>query len=512
MTKLAKVEESLEGATLEGLYRVGPVLREGGMGTVHAALQTRLNKRVAIKVMAHELAGDAEALLRFRREAEIASAIGHPHIVQILDFGTTPAGAPFLVMELLEGEDLETRLERVGRLSPPEMLHIVKQVASALAAVHANGIVHRDLKPANIFLLDVAGEFDFVKVLDFGVSKIATARTGLTGNTKVLGTPRYMSREQAQGLVHQIDERTDEWALACIAWEAISGQPPFVGDDSISLLYQVVHETPAPLVNHFPDGFAIEQVLRRALAKDKGERFAHVTDFASALEKAVMETAPGTPARACRIPRQTSRMAAGQQRGYPSVSVLGVTARRTGNESNPRNLATTLRARPGTVASPASPGPAQPRRRHRLRWLWSIAAALVGAVIADMPAKQPADATVEASAPVPVAPPGPAAATPIAPREVPLVADTQARAGRAPVVAVPASPSSATGPSAPSPADDPSECAPAPAASKERVRSRARGVSGAAVGSAERARRTPAPSAENPRPRTPLEGRLIREL
>jgi len=222
--------EAMIGTVLvDGSYRVDGLVGEGGMGAVYQATHLRLAKRVAVKVMARELASNAEALARFHREAMVTSGLGHPHIVQVLDFSTAPTGEPFLVMEFLEGEDLDHRLRRVGRLPATQVVHIVKQVASALAATHAKTIVHRDLKPANIYLLEVAGETDFVKVLDFGISKVRAATTKLTQATSVMGTPNYMSPEQAMGRVDEIDERTDLWALACIAWECLSGAGPFVG-------------------------------------------------------------------------------------------------------------------------------------------------------------------------------------------------------------------------------------------------------------------------------------------
>jgi serine/threonine-protein kinase len=218
----ADVAKSLLGAVLEGAYRIERLLGEGGMGAVYEATHLRLGKRMAVKVMARELAANSEALARFHREAVVTSGLGHPHIVQVFDFSTTPTGEPFLAMEFLEGEDLDHRLRRVGRLPAASVVHITKQVASALAATHAKTIVHRDLKPANIYLLEVAGETDFVKVLDFGISKVRAATTKLTQSTAVMGTPNYMSPEQALGKVDEIDERTDQWALACIAWECLS--------------------------------------------------------------------------------------------------------------------------------------------------------------------------------------------------------------------------------------------------------------------------------------------------
>jgi serine/threonine protein kinase len=277
--------EALIRTVFEGGYRIEGLLGAGGMGAVYVATHLRLAKRVAVKVMTRELASSTDALARFHREAVVTGGLGHPHIVQVFDFSTTPTGEPFLVMELLEGEDLEHRLRRVGRLPAARVVHIVKQVASALAATHAKTIVHRDLKPANVYLLEVAGESDFVKVLDFGISKVRGATTKLTQAASVMGTPNYMSPEQALGKVDEIDERTDQWALACIAWECLSGAGPFVGENVPSVLFQVVHESPEALLPKVPGLRAqVEKVLRRALAKNKNDRFASVNDFALALE------------------------------------------------------------------------------------------------------------------------------------------------------------------------------------------------------------------------------------
>src|SRR4051812_15200296 len=168
------------GLVLEGNYRLNRLLSEGGMGSVYEATQLRLQRRVAVKIMAPELTESAEAMARFRREVEVTSQLAHPHVIQLFDFGTTPTGEPFLVMEFLDGEDLEQRLVRVGRLPLEDAVQLVRQIATALAATHKKGIVHRDLKPANIFLLALEGASDFVKLVDFGISKVRTARTKLT--------------------------------------------------------------------------------------------------------------------------------------------------------------------------------------------------------------------------------------------------------------------------------------------------------------------------------------------
>ena len=216
-------DPGLVGSVLGGSYRITRLIGQGGMGAVYEGVQARLERRVAVKLMARELSSNPEAIARFRREAEVTSQLGHPHIVQVFDFGQAPGGEPYIVMEYLEGEDLEKRIQRVGRLPLAAASHIVRQVASALSATHAKGIVHRDLKPANVFLLSVEGETDFVKVVDFGISKVRSASTKLTAALAVMGTPNYMAPEQAAGRVNDIDARTDQWALACIAYELVAG-------------------------------------------------------------------------------------------------------------------------------------------------------------------------------------------------------------------------------------------------------------------------------------------------
>jgi len=283
----------LVGTVLGGAYKITRLIGQGGMGAVYEGVQLRLERRVAIKLMARELSANPEAIARFRREAEVTSQLGHPHIVQVFDFGEAPTGEPYLVMEFLEGEDLEKRLARIGKMSAPAASHIIRQVASALSATHAKGIVHRDLKPANVFLLSVEGETDFVKVVDFGISKVRAAGTKLTAALAVMGTPNYMAPEQAEGRIDEIDHRTDQWALACIAYELVGGRPPFVGENVASLLYQVIHQAPSPLANMNPGlPSQVEDVLRRALSKTQIGRFATMTEFSRAFEGAASGKAP----------------------------------------------------------------------------------------------------------------------------------------------------------------------------------------------------------------------------
>jgi eukaryotic-like serine/threonine-protein kinase len=281
----------LVGQVLDGAYQLTRLIYEGAMGTVYEAVQLRLNKRVAVKVMVPELAANPEALGRFRRELEVTSQLAHPNVIQLLDYGVTASSQPYLVMEYLDGEDLEQRLKRVGRLPLPIALHVFSQVASALGVIHAKGIVHRDLKPANVFLLPVESGADFVKVVDFGISKVRSADTKLTQAFTMVGTPESMSPEQATGRVDDVDHRSDQWALACTVWRAISGGVPFGGATVRDLLHEVVNGEPRSLLESAPDlPPALEGVLRRALSKRQDDRFPTIAAFWRAFESAA-ETA-----------------------------------------------------------------------------------------------------------------------------------------------------------------------------------------------------------------------------
>lgn len=284
------------------------------MGTVFRAEHVRLKRPVAVKVMALHLARDENALARFSREAEIISQLHHPHVVQVLDFNTTTEGRPYLVMEMLEGRPLDDVLYHFGRLGIGAALQVAIQVASALSAAHQVGVVHRDLKPANIFLVDTGDQL-FVKLLDFGISKKTEefTRAGgrkLTGEFDILGTPEYMAPEQALGRTAAVDARGDQYALAIILYEMLTGQVPFTAEEVMQILRKVIQEPPQP-ASALREGVTpwLDQTLLRALAKDPAHRFADIVEFSTALEKAAaefeqrsaaheQEQKPGQPRRA----------------------------------------------------------------------------------------------------------------------------------------------------------------------------------------------------------------------
>ena len=251
------------------------------MGRVYEARHTRLHtKRFAVKLLHHELARQPEVVTRFQREAEAASVLTHPNVVGVYDVNTSADGRPYIVAEMLEGEELGSYLERLGRLPTVEAVHIVRQVCHALGAAHASGIVHRDVKPENVFL---AGPNATVKVLDFGISKVAETSDGLTKTGTVMGTPDYMAPEQARG--DRVDARADIYAVGAILYRALTGRKPFEGTDPMAILTSVLTqepERPSTLEPSIP--LSLELVVQRTMAKLPSERFATMDALEQALE------------------------------------------------------------------------------------------------------------------------------------------------------------------------------------------------------------------------------------
>jgi len=295
----------LVGETLGGTFRVLRRLDEGGMGVVYLAEHVRLARPVAVKIMSDRLAADSNALGRFQQEAETVSRLAHPHVVSILDFDRTRDGRPFIAMELLQGESLAARLQREKLLAVPEAIRIAAQIASGLAAAHQVTIVHRDLKPGNVFLVAAVGEAPFVKLLDFGISRSARDSGGFTREGDLVGTPFYMAPEQVAGEVGQIDHRADQFALAAITYEMLTGYTPFDAANLVAVLHRVVADEPAPVTRHAPwVPAAMHRVLLRALAKKADERFPDVSAFASALAEAARGAPSVVPAGARAMRRE----------------------------------------------------------------------------------------------------------------------------------------------------------------------------------------------------------------
>ena len=271
---------------LSETYRLERMLGEGGMGTVFEASHLRLRRRFAVKILSPQLARQKDQLERFRREAEVTSELGHPNIIEVVDFNLTDDGNAFIVMELLQGENLSQRLERLGRMSLARTMKLLQEAASALHAVHGAGIVHRDLKPSNLFIQSRDDGSESVKLLDFGVSKVRGAST-LTGDD-LLGTPYYMSPEQAQGRQDAVDRSTDVFGMGAILYRMLSGQRPFEADTVPSVLYKIVHEPAPPL--HLVEARIprkISEVVDVAISKDPRQRYPTMKALARAFTAAV---------------------------------------------------------------------------------------------------------------------------------------------------------------------------------------------------------------------------------
>jgi serine/threonine protein kinase len=272
----------VENTIVAGRFRLNRPLGAGGMGAVWHATHLGLDIPCAIKFVKGELADQEDMRARFEREAKAAAHLRSPHVVQVLDHGICD-GTPYIAMELLDGEDLGTRLERVGRLSPEETYKIMSEACRALAKAHANGIIHRDLKPDNIFIVR-DDDREITKVLDFGIAKTLTNELAGSGTKTgaMLGTPYYMSPEQAQG-TKAVDLRSDLWSLAVIAFQALTGNLPFESEALGDLLVKIII-SPIPVPSQIaavPAGF--DKWWAKAAARDPAERFQSAKEFSDSL-------------------------------------------------------------------------------------------------------------------------------------------------------------------------------------------------------------------------------------
>jgi serine/threonine-protein kinase len=279
-----------EGEVLVGKYRIDRILGVGGMGVVVAARNLQLDTKVALKFLLPDVLANGEAVARFTREARAAARILNEHVARVHDVGTLDNGAPYIVMEFLEGEDLGKWIHQRGPLSVEHAADFMLQACVAVADAHALGIVHRDLKPANLFCVRRSDGQFLIKVLDFGISKLtdlarASEPPGMsaTKTATVMGTPLYMSPEQIQS-AKDVDARTDIWALGVIVFELLTGTVPFPGD-AFGEIAVKVSTAPTPSLRAYrPDvAPALDSIVGRCLEKDRNRRFAHVGELAVAL-------------------------------------------------------------------------------------------------------------------------------------------------------------------------------------------------------------------------------------
>ena len=287
------------GMIVADKYELLRPLGSGGMGEVWVAHHLSLDIDVAVKFIGDVGAQEFGLAERLLEEARNTARLGHPAIVRALDFGHTERGDPFIVLELLAGEDLATRIEKGGRLSPEQAVATLLPVIHALNAVHDRGVVHRDIKPENVFLAEA--EFGLqAKLLDFGISRKTDRVRRLTVRDTALGTPDYMSPEQARG--ETSDALTDQWSFCVVLYEAITNRRPFEADNYNALLRSIIEDAPAPLESHGVHEPELWQILTRGLAKAAADRFTSIRDLGAALalwllDRGVQEDAVGTSLR-----------------------------------------------------------------------------------------------------------------------------------------------------------------------------------------------------------------------
>jgi serine/threonine protein kinase len=357
-----------ESRSAEGQsYRLGRRLKGGSTGDVFETSHPLLPGACAIKILRPELVDQPEALQGFRADLEAVSALRHPNIVHVIEVGSLPGVPPFVVMEMLEGRLLGERLAGHRTLTLEETVEIVKAVAAALQAAHSRGVIHGEVNPGNVFLSRVEGyDRGMVKLLNFGIYRLrrVDAAASLTAETT-----RYYSPEQAAGRLEEIDGRSDQFALAALAYRMLAGVDSFPGESAISLLYQIVHDSPAlerpPEITE-----EVEAVIRRALSKDKWDRFESVLTFARAFESAAAGVAETPPAR----PAPTPPPAAAPQpmRVIPIQpgANLGAELRTGGVDPGAMTMRGFAASRP-TADRPAAPHPEpppEPAPRHFPRW------------------------------------------------------------------------------------------------------------------------------------------------
>ena len=370
-----------------GNYNITAKLGEGGMGMVFLAEHPVIGRKAALKAIHPHLARSVDTVTRFVNEAKAINQIEHEHIVNITDFGSTPAGDCYFIMEHLEGEMLSDAIGRKGGFPPARALNIAAQIADALQASHEHGVIHRDLKPDNVFLITRDTTLDFVKVLDFGLAKLTPAGgatpTHNTGPGTIMGTPYYMSPEQCEGK-GTVDHRADIYALGVILFEMLTGCVPFGGEGYGEVIIKHVTVRPPAARSLVPDlPPSIDALLSRALAKDPAHRFQSMADFREALLQ------PESYASAVPAPvgddDLSGRFRAAQPAARTAMSVAPVsavnTARLTPAKLAPsKPPASTLRHGAGEVVDDAEPEP----KRNRGGLLLLGVAALTGVAVASV--------------------------------------------------------------------------------------------------------------------------------
>ena len=269
-------EDPFIGRTIDERYQILSRIGEGGMGVVYKAKQLSIDRVIAIKMLNRRMATDPTWVQRFNMEAKACSRLRHPNTIRLFDFGQTREGLLFMAMEFLEGKSLRQTIADDAPMDPMRVIRIIAQCCTSLIEAHGMGIIHRDIKPDNVFVLDLAGSPDFVKVLDFSVAKLLMGNEGLrTQAGIVFGTPQYMSPEQGRGA--KLDVRSDIYALGVLAYEMICGRPPFTDPNPMSVLHMHMHHPVPPLDPNLSP--TVRDFIIRCLAKEPAHRDASAQDL-----------------------------------------------------------------------------------------------------------------------------------------------------------------------------------------------------------------------------------------
>ncbi len=287
------------GKVIDGRYEIQARVGEGGMGVVYKARQISIDRVIALKMLNQQMANDPTWVQRFYQEAKACSRLQHPNTIRMFDFGQTTDGRLFMTMEFLDGISLRQALEN-GPLAPHRVIKILIQCCASLAEAHSIGIIHRDIKPDNVFLLNMAGSPDFVKLLDFSVAKLLEGDRMKTQAGVVFGTPQYMSPEQGRGL--PLDARSDLYALGILAFEMLTGNVPFNDDNPMTVIQMHLHGGVPPMSQNVPP--SVQQIVRRALEKEASRRFQSAGEMMQQCQQVFAEvTAGGVSIGAGGVPR-----------------------------------------------------------------------------------------------------------------------------------------------------------------------------------------------------------------
>lgn len=286
-------EEKFIGRILDSRYSIERLIEVGGMGSVFEGSHIRLGRKIAVKILHEELIGDKVQTERFLREARAAAEIRHRNVVDVIDIGKTEEGLPYFVMELLEGESLKARMKRLKIIPTLEILWIIQDVLSALSVAHDAGIIHRDMKPGNIFICKEKDGKEIAKILDFGVAKFKYRDEGdavhskeLTTTGTIVGTPYYMSPEQAMGKRGMIDGRSDIYSCGLILYRGLTGRNPFRGENYNEIIYNILTiEVPPPSSINKGLNPVVDEVVMKAIQREKEKRYKNCQEFIESIEK-----------------------------------------------------------------------------------------------------------------------------------------------------------------------------------------------------------------------------------